>query len=140
MADMHHINVTAEDIAWGESQNRWACALVRAIQRERPEALFVRVDAKTIGYSENGHRYTFDTPKAAIEKVIKPFDEGKHIEPITIRLPTKPTVRQVGKMTPENRQKLRDHERTRTAKEAAKARKGIPSRPHNRFCDPSEPA
>lgn len=72
-----HIKLNADDLRLGEQRNRWGCVIVRAIQRTYPDAINVRVDKQNIAFSlvEDDTRYTFDTPAAVVNKVIKPFDE-----------------------------------------------------------------
>lgn len=71
------IRLNADDLHLGEQRNRWGCVIVRAIQRTYPDAINVRVDKQNIAFSlvEDDTRYTFDTPAAVVNKVIKPFDE-----------------------------------------------------------------
>lgn len=73
------VEIDDEDLDWAERQNRYQCAIVRAIQRKIPTALRVTADVKHISFSlpEDDVRYTFDTPKDVVEKVIKPFDLGE---------------------------------------------------------------
>lgn len=130
------VNVNAEDIAWANKQDRWACAIVRAIQREIPTATFVRADTETIAYSDGGHRYTYSTPMEAIENVIKPLDTGKKIQPFSFDLGA-PTVKEVRKMTPELKKQMREHERNRTTKEKKEKKETGNTRTHNRFCPES---
>jgi hypothetical protein len=110
------IHVTNEDIKYAKTQDRWACAIVRAIQREHPDALFVRADTEVIAFSEGGHRYTYSTPQKAIEKIIEPFDKHERVYPATFSLLT-PTVRQVQRITPERKRQLRMIERNRSEQE-----------------------
>lgn len=79
------ITITPEDIAWGEAQNSGRCAIVRAIQREVPDAVRVIANTKNIAFSleRDDYRYTFDTPEEAIENIIKPFDLGLPVTPGT---------------------------------------------------------
>jgi hypothetical protein len=70
------VNITPEDEKWGVSQDRWACVVVRSIQRDHPEFLYVTVDQKGIGISvpedgDDGMRYKFDPPP---EELLKSFD------------------------------------------------------------------
>lgn len=75
------INLSDEDIAWGQRQDRWNCAIVRSIQRQVPEALYVTADTKGISFSipEDDLRYTFDVPSEITENVIRNFDQGQPI-------------------------------------------------------------
>lgn len=135
LVDGHEVlNVNRDDIAWAKRQDRWGCAIVRAIQREHPEALFVRADKEVIAYSEFGHRYEHTTPDDAIEKIIKPLDEGKDIEPFSFVLPPA-TVREVTKITPEKKRQLRQIDRDRTSVEKAARKAGNRTRTANRFCE-----
>jgi len=82
------VKVKQEDIDHGVRRNQWACAIVRAIQRQYPEAIRVRVNAKLVGFTVGETRYTYPTPPAAVEAIIKPFDQGKpeEVQPTTVRL------------------------------------------------------
>lgn len=77
------INLTDEDIAYGAARDRWNCAIVRSIQREHPEAVYVTADKKGIAMSipeagKDGERYKFAiTPE--VTEVIRAFDEGREI-------------------------------------------------------------
>lgn len=124
------VSITKEDIDYASRQDRWACAIVRAIQRDVPDSTFVRADASTIAFTSGGHRYTFSTPSAAIRKVIRPFDLGEPVGPVSFTLGP-PTIREAARITPEKKKLLRDKERIRQHKEQTKRL----SRTHNRFCD-----
>ena len=80
------VKITESDIAHGRVRDQYACAIVRAIQRQYPDAVRVRVNAKYVGFSIGELRYTYPTPKEAIDAVIKPFDQGGKAEPMTLRL------------------------------------------------------
>ncbi|HEV2352688.1 MAG TPA: hypothetical protein VGR89_00455 [Puia sp.] len=80
------IRVQQDDIDHARQRDQWGCAIVRAIQRTFPDAIRVRVNAKLTGYSIGETRYTFPTPPEAVEAIIKPFDQGKPVEPTTIKL------------------------------------------------------
>lgn len=78
------IDILPEDLAWAERQNQSQCAIVRAIQRKIPQALFVIANAHTIAFSipdeelpdgSKGVRYIFETPASVVNDVIRPFDE-----------------------------------------------------------------
>src|SRR5215472_2617368 len=125
-----HVFVNQDDIDYAKKQDRWSCAIVRAIQRENPEALFVKADIDTIAYSENGHRYTHNTPEIAIKRIIKPLDEGRDVRPFGFDLGPA-TVKEVKKLTPEKKEALRRVDRNRTEKEKAQIRKRQASRTHN---------
>lgn len=135
--ELSRINITADDIAYAQRQNRWACAIVRSIQRARPEAIFVRADKEVIAFTERGHRYTFNTPDTAIERVIKPLDKGQSVMPTSFDLGP-PTVKQAQRMSDEKKTELRSHKRNvadrqRTAGMGKKPGQG--ERTHDRFCD-----
>jgi hypothetical protein len=121
-----------EDLQYAQTQDRWACVIVRAIQRQIPDSTFVRVDKETISFSSHGHRYYHVTPPEMIEDIIRPFDEN---HPDQVKLGIYPlivaNVTKVRKMTPENREKLRRDERTRTAKRIITKN----NRSHDRFCE-----
>jgi hypothetical protein len=127
------VRITPGDIVWARRQDRYNCAIVRAIQREIPEALFVRADASSISYSAGGHRYTYPTPAKVVTEIIKPFDEGAPIGPVEFAL-VSPTVREVRKLTPERKKQLRTIERKRQKIE----RSGQGRKEHDRFCDVPE--
>jgi len=84
------IVVTDADLAYAHRQDRYACALVRAIQRDLPEATRVTVDAKEIRFSvENkdgsgGTRWTFETPREMVKRIIRPFDTGEDLTAIPL--------------------------------------------------------
>jgi hypothetical protein len=82
------VKVTQKDIDHGVKRNQWACAIVRAIQRQYPDAIRVRVNAKLVGFTIDETRFTFPTPPSAVEAIIKPFDQGKieDVKPTTVRL------------------------------------------------------
>lgn len=131
------VQITADDISYAERQNRWACAIVRSIQRSRPEATFVKADKESISFTEHGHRYTYSTPPAAIERVIKPLDLGQHIQPTSFQLGT-PTVKQAQRMSEEDKIKLRAHKRNvedRRKTQGLGKKPGQGMRTHDRFCE-----
>lgn len=82
------VKVKQEDIDHGVRRNQWGCAVVRAIQRQYPEALRVRVNAKLVGFTIGETRYTYPTPPETVEQLIRPFDQGEleKVEPQTVRL------------------------------------------------------
>jgi len=132
--ELEHLHVNGDDIAWAKSQDRWACAIVRAIQREIPESTFVRADTEVIAYSVGGHRYTHPTPDVAIQKIIKPLDQGKAIRPFGFDLP--PAVqKQTTRLTPEAKKALRNVDRNRSKEEKDERRDKDSTRTHNRFCE-----
>jgi len=83
------INVTEGDMQYALRHDRYNCAIVRAIQRQYPEANRVRVDTEMISFSlDDDRRYMFPTPQPAIDKIIKPFDkEGPEaVKPVKFKL------------------------------------------------------
>lgn len=133
------IQITEDDISYAQRQNRWGCAIVRAVQRSRPEATFVRADAEAIAFTEHGHRYTYSTPPAAIERVIKPLDQGKPVKPTSFELGT-PTIKQAQRMSEEDKVKLREHKRNAEARKKNKdlglgKQPGQGQKNHDRFCE-----
>lgn len=130
--------VLPEDQIYARRQDRYNCAIVRAIQREYPDATFVRADTEVIAFSEGNHRYVFDTPARVIDKLIKPFDEGDlTIErPIHVTLAV-PTIKQLHKRTEEEQNAHRKAVRTARARKP-KTSPGNPSN-FNRFCEPAGP-
>jgi hypothetical protein len=87
--EIRKISVKQEDIDYAVRQHRWRCAIVRAIQREYPDALYVRVDKEVIAWSDCTSllRYQVKTPSIAVNKVIKPLDRGEEAKPTTFTLP-----------------------------------------------------
>lgn len=73
------VEVKDEDYVYARKQDRWNCAIVRAIQRSLPEALHVRADTKEIAFSlpDDDTRYFFQTPPGSITNVIEPLDRGE---------------------------------------------------------------
>jgi hypothetical protein len=76
------IDFDQSDVAWASGQNRYACLIVRAIQRKLPEAIRVTADAKHITFTipedgEDGIRYVCDTERPIVDNIIEPFDKGK---------------------------------------------------------------
>ena len=73
------VEIKDEDLCYARKQDRYNCAIVRAIQRALPEALHVRADTEKIAFSlpDDDTRYYFETPREVVNNVIKPFDEGK---------------------------------------------------------------
>jgi hypothetical protein len=76
------IDLDQSDLAWASGQNRYACLIVRAIQRKLPEAIRVTADAKHITFTipedgEDGIRYVCDTERPIVDNIIEPFDNGK---------------------------------------------------------------
>jgi hypothetical protein len=138
-----------EDVAWAVEQNRYACLIVRAVQRRLPDALRVTADSQHISFSlpddgEDGIRYVCDTDTPLVENVIKPFDGGKikrledipegfrsftlvarEAKPMQHR--TKPTLSRAERI--ERRERQRKTARTRTRSRSAAVRT------YNRFLD-----
>jgi hypothetical protein len=121
------VRITESDLIWARRQDRYNCAIVRAIQRDIPEALFVRADASTIAYSAGGHRYTYPTPRRVVDEIIKPFDEGQAIGPVEFSL-LSPSVREVRPLTAARKKQLRTVERKRQNQHP-------PRKQHDRFCE-----
>lgn len=105
------VNVTEEDIAYARKKNRYACGIVRAIQRQIPEALRVTADRKTIRFSLNDWRYEFITPDDAIENVIKPLDTDQPTQPYSFQLVNAVAAWPVKHMSPEQKRKTRNNKR-----------------------------
>jgi hypothetical protein len=82
------VEVKNEDYAYARKQDRYGCAIVRAIQRTLPQALHVRADVKEIAFSlpEDDTRYYFQTPPDSIKNVIEPLDRGETPEEYTFIL------------------------------------------------------
>ena len=87
------IEILPEDYEYAKRQDRFNCAIVRAIQRKLPEATRVMADTKTIRFTvpkdtRNMTRYVFETPKDVTEGLIKPWDtHTEHIDgPVTFVL------------------------------------------------------
>ena len=82
------VQILDEDVAYAKQQDRYACAIVRAIQRVLPQALRVRADTKEIAFSlpEDETRYYFQTPEDVIKKVIEPFDKTGNVPEYTFVL------------------------------------------------------
>jgi len=86
------VDMQTEDIAYARRQDRYNCAIVRAIQRQLPEATHVQADAKTIrftlNYGDDRTRYVFETPAQVKRDFIQPFDSGKDVDPVSFTLDT----------------------------------------------------
>lgn len=82
------VEITDDDLTYANPQDRYACVIVRALQRQLPEAKNVLVDTETIRFSlesdksagDQGTRYTFQTPKRVVTSIIKCFDRGADIQ------------------------------------------------------------
>jgi hypothetical protein len=70
--------ITKEDIDFGIAQDSASCAIACAIYRTYPDALRVRVNRKTISWSDAATdvRYVYPTPPRADANIIRPFDLG----------------------------------------------------------------
>lgn len=78
------VHILDEDIAYARRQNRYNCAIVRAIERELPEATRVMADIKSIRFTLTDDtgirtRYIFETPRSVVNNVIRPFDLNEEI-------------------------------------------------------------
>jgi hypothetical protein len=82
------VEIKDEDLCYARKQDRYNCAIVRAIQRALPEALHVRADTKEIAFSlpDDDTRYFFQTPPEVVANVIQPFDRGETPEERTFIL------------------------------------------------------
>lgn len=126
-----------DDIRYAQRQDRWSCAIVRAIQRVLPDALFVRADTEKIAYSVDGHRYEHNTPPSAVTRIIRPLDQHEEVEPgIGFHLGPA-TVRQVQRMTSEEKRHVRAVRRGEVARKSKSPGKpkGAGTRTHDRFCE-----
>jgi hypothetical protein len=141
--DELEVKITPEDEAWGRHQDRWACALVRAIQREMPSALRVRVDTKDISFSlpndhqagPTGTRYYFETPADVVRDIIKPFDEHKVITGQTFRLIGAYSIEPIRHSTAEQRAAQRTNARHNKPRRRAAGSKSGAVHTLNRFLD-----
>jgi hypothetical protein len=111
--------VTAADLAYARRQDRYGCAIVRAIQRTLPEATYVMVEKNKIRLSmeEDGYRYEFETPRELVQQVIKPFDQGEDVKadiPFALDVATNawPIMRQTAQQKTENRRSMSPNQRT----------------------------
>lgn len=138
MSQPWQVTIKPEDQLYAQRQDRYNCAIVRAIQREYPDALFVRADTEVIAFSEGNHRYEFVTPDNMVEKVIKPFDvENKPMtEPMVFALGS-PVVRQRRRETIPVEKKKQSRQEKRMS-QARRKTTNLPGNRHdaNRFCDP----
>ena len=132
--EVEHLAITGDDLKWASRQNRWACAIVRSIQRQLPEATFVRADKEKIAYSIDGHRYVHPTPPIAIQRVIEPLDKGEVVKPTAFDLPPA-KVTQVQRMTAEQKQHVRKVRRGETARKGPGKKAGVGTQSHDRFCE-----
>ena len=125
---------TEEDIAFATRQNRYACLIVRCIQRTLPDAVRVMVDSKHIAFSleRDDTRYTFETPPEVVERIIKPFDRKEPVEPFTFTLTDAIAAEPVHHRTVEERQAARNTSRASRRKTTTK---NVAVRHLNRFMD-----
>jgi hypothetical protein len=107
------VEIKDEDLCYARKQDRYNCAIVRAIQRALPEALHVRADIKEIAFSlpDDDTRYYFQTPPEVVSKVIKPFDMGEMPEERTFILDHAQAAEPIKHITREERGKQRDRDR-----------------------------
>lgn len=129
---METIHVLQEDIDYAVRQHRWRCAIVRAIQRQFPDSIYVRVDKECIAWSEAAKdlRYVYKTPAIAINKIIKPLDRGETCKPITFKL-ADATVDAMHHRTASERRTVRNSQRIKV-KQTGCATNG---HARNRFSD-----
>lgn len=80
------VNVEQEDIDGAVPRNQYQCAIVRAIQRQYPQAIRVTVNSNKIGFTIREDRFVYPTPPEAVEAIIKPLDTGGTPHPITLQL------------------------------------------------------
>jgi hypothetical protein len=108
------IAVTPDDVAFAIAQDSYNCAIVRAVQRQFPDAVYVRATTKVIAWSDEvtDERYVYPTPVNAVEQIIKPLDTGEEVKPIRITL-RNGQVRSIDHR--ENRREIRPRERVRDA-------------------------
>lgn len=141
------VQIQPDDIAWARRQDKYNCAIVRAIQRQLPEATHVSADAKTIrftlrygGDGSNDYRYIFETPKEVVAKVIEPFDSGQDIEPVSFILSQAIDAREPSHRSPEESAKHRREERDRHRINRSRNRIPRPLHQSNRFViEPDDP-
>lgn len=126
--------ITAADEEYARAQDKFACLMVRAIQRSLPEATFVTVDKDKIRLSveEDGYRYEFETPKEAVANIIRPFDEGRPITQRTFTLDTAtdawPITRQDAKAKAELRKSRSPGDRARPEQRPSRRDPGTKNR------------
>jgi hypothetical protein len=115
------VSITDEDLESAVPQDKHNCAIVRAIQRQIPEAMFVTADRKTIRFSlpfdrtagKTGTRYVFPVTEEIAENVIRPVDMHEPIpeewRSFVITASAAQPMRQqlVGTGKPENRNRVR---------------------------------
>lgn len=115
--DNLRIAVKQEDCDIAVKSDQYNCALVRAIQRTFPDAVNVRVNTKSVRWSDvaTDMRYEFPTPQSVIDEIITPNDKRgpEAIHPHTVRLKDG-TMRERDHDTRSRRaRKEREAERTR---------------------------
>lgn len=145
------LKMTAEDIENGERRDQWNCAIAETIKRVIPTATRVRVNRKTISWTENDERVRYPTPEAAIEAVIRPLDENKpDVKPEPIELQLRGGVTVPSKHKPEPVLIKRRKDERKYAKQIRQGERPAPpslkvksgeeyptSRTYNRFLDQS---
>lgn len=140
------VEILPEDIAAAQKQDKWNCAIVRAIQRKLPESIRVQADTAHITFTlpedgPTGTRYVCDTPKGVAENVIKNFDLTKTIpdEWLTFSLVAREAIPVQHK--PRHRQTARNaNQRKNRAKNRQADRSTNPNvHNYNRFLDFENP-
>jgi hypothetical protein len=138
-------DVTPEDIAYAHEQDKWACAMVRSIQRVFPEATHVMVNKDHVRFSVKadgpaGTRYEFETPKQVVQDVIKPNDLKGKVKPIHWVLSTATAswdmLRRSNEELTERRRNLTPTERTRPRRRARTSNPNV--RAIGRFTEDAE--
>lgn len=130
------VEIKDEDLCYARKQDRYNCAIVRAIQRAMPEALFVRADSKEIAFSlpADDTRYYFQTPPDVVANVILPFDRGETPAERTFILEQAYAAEPITHTARD--QRARDRTRERQAPRAPRTRtRSGPVRTANRFME-----
>lgn len=139
------VTIRDEDIAYARRRDRYNCAIVRAIQRQLPEATHVSADAETIRFTlryggSDDYRYIFKTPAEVVRGIIQPFDSGAVIEPVSFTLNEAIDAREPTHRTPQQAAQHRRIERERIRTNRARNRIPQPSHERNRFViQPDDP-
>lgn len=119
------VEIKPEDLTYAKRQDRYGCAIVRAIERRIPEATRVRADDKRIVMTipdadspTGATRYYFETPLEVVNHVIRPFDQGMDIDPEWMRFTLKEAIdaRPMTRKKPGDKSKERDYHRKTRAK------------------------
>jgi hypothetical protein len=116
------VKITPEDQVYARKQDRWACVIVRAVQRTIPQATNVMADSEHIRFSlpedksagDHGTRYEFKTPRVAVEKIIKCFDTDEPLEALSFELVEATKATAITHSNRDQRIARRTHSRTRT--------------------------